>query len=84
MELVRSRPGEVHLVLLDLSMPEMDGIATLEALLAVDAGLRVVLSSGFDEQALLGRHPQAPIAGFIQKPYAVQALRDALTRAAKA
>ncbi|MFT3914535.1 MAG: response regulator [Anaeromyxobacteraceae bacterium] len=83
-ELVRSRPGEVHLVLLDLSMPEMDGIATLEALLAVDAGLRVVLSSGFDEQALLERHPQAPIAGFIQKPYAVSTLRDALSRAAKA
>jgi CheY-like chemotaxis protein len=80
-EVLRAHPGEIHFVVLDLSMPGMDGIATLDALLAVDSSLRVVLSSGFDEQALLGRGAESRVAGFIQKPYTVAEFREALARA---
>ncbi len=84
LDLVRANPGEVHLVVLDLSMPGMDGLTTLDALLALDPSLRIVLSSGFDEQALLGRGCTGRIAGFLQKPYTLADLRDALARAAQA
>ncbi|MGC4000799.1 MAG: response regulator [Anaeromyxobacter sp.] len=80
--LIRARPGEVRLVLLDLSMPGMDGLATLDALLAIAPGLRVILSSGFDEQSSLGRERGGRFAGFLQKPYSVAELREALARAA--
>jgi signal transduction histidine kinase len=80
-ELLRAHRGEIRLVLLDLSMPGMDGLATLDALLEVEPGLKVVLASGFDEQALLGREGAARVAGFIQKPYTVGELREALARA---
>ena len=83
-ELLRAHLGEVRLAIVDLSMPGMDGLATLEALLAIDPGLRVVLSSGFDEQALLGRSGAHRVAGFVQKPYTVAELREALSRAAHA
>jgi CheY-like chemotaxis protein len=82
-EVLRAHPGEIRFVVLDLSMPGMDGIATLDALLAVDSSLRVVLSSGFDEQALLGRGAASRVAGFIQKPYTVAEFREALARAAE-
>lgn len=81
LEVLRAHPGEVRSVLLDLSMPGMDGRATLDALLAVDGSLRVVLSSGFDEQALVAGGSLSRAAGFVQKPYTVAELRDALVRA---
>ena len=80
LELARAHRGEVRFVVLDLSMPGMDGLATLDALLASDPALRVILSSGFDEQALLGREGARRTAGFIQKPYSLAQLREALAR----
>ena len=53
----------------------------LDALLAVDPALRVVLSSGFDEQDLNGRDGAGRAVGFIQKPYSLEALRAVLEKA---
>ena len=80
LELLRAHRGEIRTVLLDLSMPGMDGLATADALLAIDPALEIVLASGFDEQALLGREGAARVAGFIQKPYSIAELRAALAR----
>ena len=77
----RAHPGEIGAVIVDLSMPNMDGLATLEALQAVQPGLKVLLTSGFDEQALLGRGAEGRAAGFLQKPYTVAEFREALARA---
>ena len=81
---VRAHRGEVRFVVLDLSMPGMDGLATLDALLALDPTLRVILSSGFDEQELLGRGAAGRTMGFIQKPYSLEQLREALAQAGRA
>jgi len=62
----------------------MDGLATLDALLAIDPALKVVLSSGFDEHSLLEREGAGRVAGFIQKPYSVADLRAVLTKASEA
>ncbi len=77
-ELVRSRPGVVGTVLLDLTMPDLDGLATLDALHALDPSLRVILSSGFDAEESLRRSAGRRVAGFLQKPFTVAALRQAL------
>jgi signal transduction histidine kinase/CheY-like chemotaxis protein len=80
-ELLRARRGEIRFAVVDLSMPEMDGLATLDALLAVDPTLKVILSSGFDERALLCRAGASRVAGFIQKPYSLATLRAVLAKA---
>jgi len=79
-ELLRAHRGEIGAAIVDLSMPGMDGLATLEALLALEPGLPVLLSSGFDEQALLGRGAEGRAAGFLQKPYSLDDLRAAVAR----
>jgi CheY-like chemotaxis protein len=59
----------VSLVLLDLTMPEMDGERTLHALRALRPEVPVVMSSGYTEQEITARLAGQGVAGFIQKPY---------------
>jgi PAS domain S-box-containing protein len=71
----------IRCVLLDLSMPHMDGEETCRALRRLDPAVRVVISSGYGEQATALRFGEAPPAGFIQKPYTLQRLGEVLARA---
>ncbi|MCX7003060.1 MAG: ATP-binding protein, partial [bacterium] len=79
--LFRQRQAEICCVLCDLSMPRMDGWATLTALRQLAPGLPVVLASGYDEaQVMAGEHAERPQV-FLGKPYQMQALRAALRKA---
>ncbi|MGC4119855.1 MAG: response regulator [Myxococcales bacterium] len=78
LELYRAHAGHIETVLLDLSMPEMDGIATLKALRVLDPAVRVLLSSGYDEEDSVRSLPPDPNVVFLQKPYTLATLREAL------
>jgi CheY-like chemotaxis protein len=81
-EIYSRDPDRFDCVVLDLSMPRMDGRAVFRDMRAIRPDVIVVLTSGFaydhaaDETGARADRP----AGFIQKPYASQALRDELTR----
>jgi len=47
----------------------MDGDAIFDELKAINPNVRVVLSSGFCEQARVGRMLARGLCGFIPKPY---------------
>jgi len=68
------------LVLMDLTMPRMDGREAFQVMHSLDPSVPVVLSSGFTEQdsiqTLSGHNP----AAFIQKPYQIKVLRQLLRR----
>jgi PAS domain S-box-containing protein len=68
MGLFRANLGEIGAVVLDLTMPVMDGSQVLRQLRAIDPGVRVVLSSGFSEHDLAVRG-EAGDEVFLQKPY---------------
>jgi PAS domain S-box-containing protein len=74
----RERRGEIACVLLDLTMPRMDGEETLQELRRIDEDVRVVLSSGYNEQEVTQRFVGQGLAGFIQKPYQVETLKERL------
>lgn len=65
----RQHQHEIDLVILDLSMPGMDGLQTLDALRGVDPRVRVVLSSGFNSIDADTLSTAPGTLGFIQKPY---------------
>ncbi len=71
----------IDLVILDLSMPNMDGLAAFEELVRIRPGVKVILSSGYNDQESFQRMSGKRLAGFIQKPYSMKNLRDALEQA---
>jgi two-component system, NtrC family, sensor kinase len=84
--IVQSNAGPLDGVLLDLTMPDMDGVSTLNALRASRPGLRAVLMSGYDQFEALRRFDGLGLTGFLQKPFSVESLREkiGLLRAAAA
>ncbi len=81
LELFRHRPADVRFVLLDLSMPRMDGWETLAAIWEVRPGTPVILNSGHDEAFVLnGEHRESSVV-FLQKPFESPALHAAIEKA---
>ncbi|MCC6795059.1 MAG: PAS domain S-box protein [Candidatus Hydrogenedentes bacterium] len=76
--LFREHCSEIDFVLLDLTMPRMNGEETFRELRSIDAGVRVVLSSGYTENEIEARFAGKGLAGFIQKPYTLATLRNIL------
>jgi PAS domain S-box-containing protein len=74
-------PGAIDLVLMDLTMPRMDGREAFQAIRRLRPDARVVLSSGYTEQESVQSIMGQGLAGFLQKPYTLQALRAALQKA---
>jgi PAS domain S-box-containing protein len=82
LELHRLRGPEISLVLLDLTMPRMDGRETLQRLRASDPRLPVVLTSGYNESFALTDLPPDQLAGFLPKPYSRAQFEAAIRKAA--
>ena len=71
LEQFRKRPHGFDLVLLDLSMPFMDGEETFRRLRSINPNIAVLLSTGFLAQAQerIDRMLAAGMAGSIRKPH---------------
>ncbi len=70
----REHVDEIGCVLLDLTMPLLDGEGCLRELRQIKDDIPVVLSSGYDEQEISSRFVGQDLAGFIQKPYQLEDL----------
>jgi two-component system cell cycle sensor histidine kinase/response regulator CckA len=80
-ELLRGRREPIDLVLLDMTMPDMNGEQTLRELRAIRPDARVVLMTGYAEQDVQLRFPQGQLAGFLAKPFAKHELGEVIERA---
>ena len=69
LDLVRTRPFDYQLVLLDLSMPFMDGEETFTRLREMAPNIAVMLNTGFIAAERLERMMEAGLSGFIRKPH---------------
>mgnify|MGYP001555035519 CR=1 FL=1 len=68
-EIFEKRHKDISLVILDMTMPNMDGYETFERLNNVNDTVPVLLVSGYDEQETIRKFDGAGLAGFIQKPF---------------
>jgi len=78
-ETFRRRAGEIDVVVLDLTMPGMDGEETFLALRKISRKVPVILTSGYSQQEIARRFGSgAGPEGFLQKPFTVAALSGKL------
>lgn len=83
LEMLSSKGEEIDLVILDISLPDINGLALSPILLTKRPSLKIILTSGNmledleDSEDLL---QQKGIAGFLHKPYELDVLKSTLER----
>jgi nitrogen-specific signal transduction histidine kinase/CheY-like chemotaxis protein len=78
LELFAARARDVSAVLLDVSMPGMDGLEVLGRLRAMRPDVPVLLSSGFQQNPLAF---EGPGVSYLQKPYRLAQLVESIEQA---
>ncbi len=78
--LERFHPREFALVFMDLTMPRMDGKEAFLQMKARDPEVKVILISGYSEHEVIEPLRGLSPAGFIQKPFSLQALTREVER----
>jgi len=74
----RHHAADIVAVLLDMTMPKMDGSECFRELRRINPGVKVVLSSGYNEEEATSRFTGKGLAGFLQKPYSPDRLRETM------
>lgn len=71
---------DIVFAILDLTMPHMDGEECFRELKQLKPDLKVMISSGYSEQEVSLKFVGRGLAGFIQKPYKMSALSEAVRK----
>ncbi len=77
LEIFRGR-DDISFVILDLTMPHMDGEQCFRELRRLKPEVKVIMTSGYNEYEVTQKFVGKGLAGFIQKPYRLAVLRDVL------
>ena len=68
------------LVTMDITMPEMDGIAALKEIRKVDSSAKVIMCSAMGQQAMVIDAIQAGARDFIVKPFQADRVIEAIRK----
>ncbi len=71
-------------VLMDITMPDMDGIAATEAIIKAYPDARIIIITSHGDESIITRAMKAGAKGYIRKPFSVEKLRFALADVVKA
>ncbi len=77
-ETFRKHADEIVCVLLDMTMPQMDGEQAFYELQHICPDVKVILCSGYSMQDATQHFSGEDLAGFLQKPYTAAVLRGKL------
>ena len=81
-EMFRERAHDISAVLLDLTMPRIEGAEVLRELRRIRPQVPIVLCSGIGADEATSRLQKEQLAAFLQKPFTIEellaAVRDAL------
>ncbi|MEZ8220853.1 two-component system, chemotaxis family, response regulator CheY [Candidatus Fervidibacteria bacterium JGI MDM2 JNZ-1-D12] len=74
------REWRPDLVLLDVSMPEMDGLATLNAIKEIDSSAKVVMVSAMGQSSTVNEALKSGACDFIVKPFRPHQIRELIAK----
>ena len=69
------------LVMLDITMPEMDGIEALKRIKKLDPDSNIIMCSAMGQQAMVIESIQAGAKDFIVKPFQAERVLEAVKKA---
>jgi len=69
-----------NLVILDITMPEMDGIQAAKGIKAFDAGATIIMCSAMGQQAMVIESIQSGAKDFIVKPFQPDRVLEAVKK----
>ncbi|MDX8409882.1 MAG: PAS domain S-box protein [Mariprofundales bacterium] len=72
----RQHQDAIDAVLLDMTMPKLDGKGCFRELRRINPEVKVILSSGYNEQESTSMFAGQGLAGFLQKPYFPEKLQE--------
>lgn len=77
-DLFTAHQERVVAAMIDMTMPRMNGIETLQRIRELDPRVALIMMSGYSEQDTMSRLADDSRAGFVQKPFELAALRETL------
>jgi PAS domain S-box-containing protein len=80
-ELFRTQQAPIICVLMDMTMPHLSGPETYRQIQQLQADVRVILMSGYNEQEAVTQFAGKGLAGFLAKPFTPTELREKLWQA---
>lgn len=79
-EIYKSNPDQIDLVLLDMIMPKMGGHNTFYEIRAIDPDARIILSSGYVSEEEVQDILEQGAKGFLPKPHRIKTLAEELRK----
>lgn len=76
----RFKNSEPDLVIMDITMPEMDGIQAVKEIKKVDKDAKIIMCSAMGQQAMVIESIQAGALDFIVKPFQAERVIEAIKR----
>lgn len=79
-DLIQQNPSKYSAIILDMTMPRLDGPGVISELNRLQIKVPVILSSGYNSTEIAGRFSDGTVSAFIQKPYQLNSLRDTIRK----
>jgi PAS domain S-box-containing protein len=79
--LFTEKRDEISCILMDLTMPELDGREAFTEIRKLDAEIPVIITSGYCEFDIVSKFSDEKISGFLQKPYNLEDIISAIEAA---
>jgi len=76
--LYKQNREEIKIVLMDMMMPVMDGLASIRELHKINPRIKVIAVSGLTEKDKLAKVDEAHVYAFLTKPYTAEKLLNVM------
>ena len=81
LDMFKQAPDSIDCLLLDFTMPGMDGLETMQLIRKIRPDARIIITSGYTRQQIEDRFTHVGLPdGFIQKPFEMKALQEILNK----